>query len=275
MSSLQPPSSRGEDQAATPLPLPPHTFTSATDSTAWPDLVGAASNEPMWDKAPWWLGDRGPGSGAEPEPQGWARAGGAPLWPPETAGSADHRQLGRRLASLGSSRRMMVLALIVGGSVLLLGVVSVLAQSGLLALGGGTAGSAPNGSTPSLGGTGSLGSPTTTLSPTLSAGWLQVSPSTVHLGCDDATKAQVIVLANKGPKAVRWQVTLPLPPDQAGVEVSPGNGRLPAGASVTIQLVNKTENGGGVRREGTLAFAPQRADAGPAAKLTYTLDSCG
>src|SRR5262249_39372274 len=151
-----------------------------------------------------------------PEPAG---ADDAPHWP--LAADSDERwPMGGRLASLrsrsgprsrpGTSARMTVVALVVGGSVLLLGVLSVLAQTGLFALGGRTAGTAPGTSSgPSSNGTGVLGTPTAALSPTSGASWLQVAPNSVQLGCDDATRTQVVVLANRGPKTVRWEVTVP------------------------------------------------------------------
>src|SRR5262249_8442637 len=158
-------------------------------------------------------------------------------WPPPGTASGEHG------AGSGSpsSMRVTVLAFAMGGMALLVGLFSLLSQTGLISLGAGATGRA---SDPGA----SAGGTATATSSSSSAGWLQVAPASVRLGCDDATRIQVVVLANQGPESVQWKVTLPQQSDQAEVEISPSRGRLAAGASLALRLQNRTHN---VERKGT------------------------
>jgi len=192
-----------------------------------------------------------------------ARAGEAPTWPPAGTASGEHGAGSRS----PSSMRVTILAFALGGMALLVGLFSLLTQTGLISLGAG-----PTGST-SDPRTGAGGTPTATPSLTPpSAGWLQVAPASITLGCDDATRVQVVVLANQGSESVQWKVTLPQPSDQAGVEVSPTRGRLAAGASLALRVQNRTHH---AERRGALRFDPQQTAAGPPASLSYTAEGCG
>lgn len=119
-----------------------------------------------------------------------------------------------------------------------------------------------------------LGSPTATLtpavSPTAGNGWLQVSPSSVQLGCGDS-QTQQVVLQNTGPNKVSWLAQFSTSNDQAGVSVNPQNGRLSSGDSVTIQLQNTTQSSG---NQGVIQFVPSNGNAGPPASLSYTTTAC-
>lgn len=188
--------------------------------------------------------------------------GGAPMWPER--GARAH----------GSGQRSMTPVLFgvsLGANVALL--ISVL---GLFLLGraGAFTPSAPT--PPTAGGSTSLGSfsrPTATASPPPPSGWLQAAPSSVTLGCGDDQRHQFIVLINTGSQPVQWQATLSLPQDQAGVTVSPNQGRLNAGASMPLQLQSHVQGGGGAQ-QGVIRFTPSVAAAGPAPSVYYTAANC-
>ncbi len=126
-----------------------------------------------------------------------------------------------------------------------------------------------------------LSSPAVTSRPTGSpspgTGWLQVAPSSVQLGCDGDQGTQTVVLQNTGPETVKWQATFAVSEQQAGVSLSPQQGELAAGDSVTLQLQNTTRASGrqGTSgRNGVISFAPKTPDAGASASLTYTTVGC-
>src|SRR5262249_54351729 len=149
------PSSRGHDTSGRECPMsmrrPPWGGESErTDggSPSEPTLRGAL-----------WPGDYG------------ASAGDAPTWPPPGTASGEHGSAGRFSPT---STHVTILAFAMGGIALLLGLFSLLAQTGLLSLGAG-----PTGRASGLGaGPGAGGGPTATPSPTSpSTGWLQVAPA--------------------------------------------------------------------------------------------------
>src|SRR5262249_2580889 len=126
---------------------------------------------------------------------------------------------------------------------------------------------APGSSGPSS----ALASPTATSSPSATAsslalsGWLQVTPSSVRLRCDGDQRTQVVVLANTGPQTVPWQAVVDVSADQAGIAITPTNGDLDAGASVSVQLENTTQSSSshsGSHSEGVIRFVPTAATAG-------------
>jgi hypothetical protein len=154
--------------------------------------------------------------------------------------------------------------------VLLLGLLGLLllSHAGVFALGG-AAGS------PTLGTAGS--SPTATASPTPLSGWLQVTPRSVQLGCDDAQRTQFVVLENTGPQRVSWQAVVAGPGDQAGVAVNPDHGDLEAGASLPVQIQNITHASGpqGISsQQGIVRFAPTVAEDGVPPSLSYRTVGC-
>ncbi|MGE5333503.1 MAG: hypothetical protein ACM3N4_02285, partial [Nitrososphaerota archaeon] len=154
--------------------------------------------------------------------------------------------------------------------VLLVGILSVflLAQAGAFA-------PRPQGSATS--GT-PLGSPTTTAvsSPPSGADWLTVAPTSVSLGCNGGQETQMVVLANTGPQAVRWQADLVTSTGQAGIAVDPNNGELAAGTSLTIKLHNTTHGGGQGTggQHGVIRFTPENPAAGAPPSLNYTTVGC-
>src|SRR5262249_20432986 len=189
-----------------------------------------------------------------------------PMWPSLDDDNGEHRARGR--FPLGGSR-VTILALAMGGTALLLGLFSFFSQVGLFSLSAGQAGSTPG---PGLGAGGiATATPSASLTP-WTAGGLKVVPATVTLGCDDATRVQVVVLANKGPESVQWKVTLPETSNGVAVDVSPSRGRLAPGASLAIHLQNRASDGA---RQGTLRFDTQHAGAGAPASLSYTAERCG
>jgi hypothetical protein len=119
--------------------------------------------------------------------------------------------------------------------------------------------------------------PRSTPRTTSGSGWLQVTPSSVQLGCTGNQQTQFAVLLNTGPADVQWQVEPAGPPDQLGVDVGPRQGELPAGTSVAIQIHNTTQATGphGVSgRQGVIRFEPLVPAAGPPPQLQYTTVGC-
>jgi hypothetical protein len=118
---------------------------------------------------------------------------------------------------------------------------------------------------------------TATASPTASAGWLQVTPSSVQLGCANGQQTQYVILQNTGATAVRWTVSFSLRTDQAGVTVSPYHGTLAAGASLPLRVQNTTSTSDQqavAGQQGTISFSPTTEQAGAPATLSYTTEAC-
>jgi hypothetical protein len=152
-------------------------------------------------------------------------------------------------------------------AVLLLGNAGAFAArgaSGQSGPGGSVHGSAP--SSPTATAT-PVPSPTATTAP---ASWLQVTPSSVQLGCGESQLAQV-VLQNNGPQTLDWQVMFSPPADQTGVAVNPQQGELAAGESMPVLLQNITQANG---QQGVIDFAPTTPDTGPPATVSYTTVGC-
>jgi hypothetical protein len=122
-------------------------------------------------------------------------------------------------------------------------------------------------------------------SPSPNAPWLQITPSSVQLGCESGQRTRSVTLQNTGTTKVRWQAKFSLPTQQAGVTMSPQLGELAAGKSVSIQLQNTTSSKGsqGVSgRQGVITFTPtatddshdSSSDIGAPATLSYTTTGC-
>jgi hypothetical protein len=153
--------------------------------------------------------------------------------------------------------------------VVLLGLL-LLARSGFF----GPLGSSPQASPAVSTSNAATGSPSASASPTSgssTSGWLQVSPTTVRLGCSSGQQTQFVVLANQGPEQVQWQADLPSSEDQAGVTLSPDHGQLRAGASIVLQLRNKSQN---TDHQGVIRFDATGQDAGQSPSLSYTTTAC-
>jgi hypothetical protein len=116
--------------------------------------------------------------------------------------------------------------------------------------------------------------PSPTLSPTLVAGWLQVTPTSVQLGCGQGQQTQIVVLANRGSQPVQWQASLSVPTDQAGVEISPHEGTLASRASAAIQLQLHRHDQGAGQQQGVIRFVPRSPGAGLPPSLSYTTVGC-
>jgi hypothetical protein len=134
-----------------------------------------------------------------------------------------------------------------------------------------------------------LSSPTATSSatpsPSATTASLQVTPSSVQLGCDSGQRTQYVILQNTGSAKVNWQATFSVSAQQAGVTISPQRGQLAAGGSISIQLQNTTRSNGsqgGSGRQGVITFTPTASednqgagpDAGSSARLSYTTVGC-
>lgn len=120
-------------------------------------------------------------------------------------------------------------------------------------------------------------SPTPTTSPAPIFGWLQLMPSSVHLGCDNGQQIQFVVLINNGPAPVQWQVNLSVPGNQAALNISPNQGTLNPGTSMSLQIQNQTQAHGpqGVSsQQGIIDFVVDTSNAGVPPHLSYTTVGC-
>jgi hypothetical protein len=212
----------------------------------WYDAgVDAASGEPRESETPTW-------------PTGGAR-------PLRRARGPDHARTG-----YGSA---LVLGVSLGANaVLFLGLLGLflLGRLGMVAAGG-PPGSHVVGA--------ALSSPTGAASPTPVSGWLRVTPSSVQLGCTGSQRTQYVVVQNTGPQHVQWQATVAGGVDQAqaGVALSPDHGDLDAGASLPVQVQNRTHASSsqrGASQHGVIRFAATSAEAGLAPSLNYTAMDC-
>src|SRR5262249_61061530 len=114
-------------------------------------------------------------------------------------------------------------------------------------------------------------------SPTPFVGWLHVPPSSVRLGCDADYRTQVVTVENTGPEDIHWQADVIGSGDQAGVALTPEEGELEAGASVSIELRTTFSSSGSQSdstKRGSIPFAPDSTDAGPTASLSFTTQRC-
>jgi len=177
----------------------------------------------------------------------------------------------QRPAARGHSPGEWAIATALGASAVLLlslisllGVISLTRHTGIFAASGPSGPSGARVSTPSP-----TASPTASLAP--ASGWLQIAPASVQFGCSDHQRTQIVVLENRGPGHVHWQASLTVPPDQAGVAISPGDGDLGAGESTAIQLQSTSQS---ARQQEVIRFSANDAQAGPPASVSFTAVSC-
>jgi hypothetical protein len=193
-----------------------------------------------------------------------------PTWPVE----AERRRRMHKVEHIpsGRLREAMFGLSLVGNVVLLAGVLGVLAfiQMGLFAQGGATR-------QPTTAFT--LRSPSATMtaspSPSPDAVALQVTPSSVRLSCASDQRTQVVTMQNSGAMTVQWRATFSI--QKPGVTVSPQQGELAAGDSMSIQVQATTKSTGpqgGSGRQGIISFAPTNLDSGQLAQLSYTTVGC-
>jgi hypothetical protein len=183
--------------------------------------------------------------------------GAPPLWPVPGAGDQRSRpQSSLAIGCLGATA-------LGGCAVLLFSVGLLLGHAGVFPLIRPPAHTVTGGSVPS---------PTPSATPV--AGWLQVTPTSVQLGCGQGQQTQVVVLANLGPQPVQWQASLSVPTDQAGVEVSPHEGTLASRASAAIQLQLHRHDQGAGQQQGVIRFVPGSPGAGLPPSLSYTTVGC-
>jgi hypothetical protein len=193
-----------------------------------------------------------------------------PTWPVEAERrrrmhDAEHVRSGRmREAMFGLS--------LVGNVVLFASLLGVLAliQMSLFAQGGASRPPTTNFT---------LSSPSATMtaspSPSLDAAALQVTPSSVRLTCAGDQRAQVVTMQNSGAMTVQWRATFSS--QKPGVTVSPQQGELAAGDSMSIQVQTTTKSTGpqgSSGRQGIISFAPTNLDSGQPAQLSYTTVGC-
>jgi hypothetical protein len=196
--------------------------------------------------------------------------GGTPTWPlhserKRSSSSAANPNLLLLGASLGLNAALLIALL----SVIILGHTNLFAAAGSPA---GSSGSLTTGSTTnSILSTATAGSTTTP-----AAGWLQISPTSVQLGCDNGQQDQVVVLRNTGTEQVQWHAIFSTSSNSSGVEVGPNQGTLAPGTSMSIQIHNRTHSDGSQGdQQGTIQFSPTTPAAGAGPILSYTTVGCG
>jgi hypothetical protein len=116
--------------------------------------------------------------------------------------------------------------------------------------------------------------PTATPEPTATpfpTDWLSVSPSTISLDCHGDGRSTTVVLTNNGPHNVEWRTTVTKSFGSAEVSLSPSNGKLSSGKSVTIAVTNNSRI---LEHSGQVQFSAQNGAAGQPATLTFTTGSC-
>ena len=192
--------------------------------------------------------------------------GGMPAWPEMNTGADARRQ--RYSAGVARPTTLAaILAVSIGANVALIAAllaVVLLARAGYFA--------------PSpLAGTGISATSTMTTTPapspsaTPAAGRLQVTPTSVQLGCDSGQQSQYVVLINSGSDSVDWQLEVSGGSDQSGVSISPRHGTLRPGTSIVIRLQN-ISNGNG--QQGVITFNSDTQAAGSTPTLSYTTAGC-
>lgn len=166
-------------------------------------------------------------------------------------------------------------------AILLVGLLSflLLGHSGFFSPGNASTSSPPTVSTPSVTLRSPIptSSPAPTATPTPDTGWLQLMPSSVHLGCNNGQQMQFVVLINNGPAPVQWQVNISVPANQAALNISPNQGTLNAGTSMPLQIQNQTHaNGpqGVANQQGVIDFVVDTPAAGAPPHLSYTALGC-
>jgi hypothetical protein len=190
--------------------------------------------------------------------------GGMPTWPrgrastPRSSAPWDRQQmvLGMSLAANGVLLASLLLLLF-------------LARAGAFSPSSSSAQSAPPAPAPTATPTSPHLTPSASLTPL--SGWLQVAPTSVQLGCDGGQQTQFAVLTNTGPEDLQWRAAFAVPTDQAGMEVSPQQGDLRAGTSVTLQIHNRSQSAG---QQGVMSFDPGTPAAGTPPTLSYTTVGC-
>jgi hypothetical protein len=196
--------------------------------------------------------------------------GGTPTWPLHNERNRSWSPgASPNLLLLGASLGLNAALLIALLSVLILGHTNLFAAIGSPA---GFSGSPATGSAANS----ILSSPTAGSTTTPATGWLQLSSTSVQLGCDNGQQDQVVMLQNSGTEQVQWQAIFSTPGNAAGVEVGPNQGTLDPGSSMPIQIHNRTnpnDSQGG--QQGTIQFSPTTPAAGPGPILSYTTTACG
>jgi hypothetical protein len=190
--------------------------------------------------------------------------GGTPTWPL-------HKERNRSWSS-GSNPSLLLLGASLGlNAALLIALLSVLVlgHTNLFAATGPSGPQSTGSTTNSL-----LSSPTIGLTPTSATGWLQISPTSVQLGCGQ--QDQTVTLLNTGTDQVQWQATVSTPGDTGAVEVGPNQGSLDPGGSMSIQIHLRTHfNGSQGTQQGTIQFSPNTSGAGSGPTVSYTAVGCG
>jgi hypothetical protein len=100
--------------------------------------------------------------------------------------------------------------------------------------------------------------------------WLSVTPTSIHLGCNDANRAATLTLTDRGPGATWWSASAPF----GAVSTSPWLGLIHSGERVTITVTNTTFALFGPSRSGVLALTPTDKIAGAPASVHFSALAC-
>lgn len=189
--------------------------------------------------------------------------GGAPQWPLPSRGGGD----GRR----GPRKRLGIVPIGLGLLALVLTILlATTAYNVAASFATRTGGSAP--------GVGNAATatplPTATPKPTATpfpTDWLSISPNNISLDCHGDGRSTTVILTNNGPHSVQWRSTVTKSFGSSEVSLSPNNGKISSGKSVTIAVTNNSRL---LEHSGQVQFSAQSTDAGQPAILSFTTGSC-
>lgn len=192
--------------------------------------------------------------------------GGTPTWPVDTGRSRSSSTSNATVMLLGASLGLNAALFIALVSVLILGHTTLFGAAGSPA---GSSGSLNTGSTAHS----ILSTPTAGATTTPDTGWLQISPASIQLSCN---QNEIVTLQNSGPQQVQWQAIVSTPGDTSGVQVGPNQGTLDPGHTMQIQIQYQPHhNNSQGAQQGTVQFSPMTPDAGAGPILSYTTVGCG
>lgn len=191
--------------------------------------------------------------------------GGAPQWPLPSRGGGD--------GGGGPRKRLGIVPIGLG---LLALVLTILLATTAYNVAASFAGTRTGGSVPGVGRTAATATPLPTATPEPTAtpfptDWLSVSPSSISLDCHGDGRSTTVVLTNNGPHSVQWRSTVPKSFGSSEVNLSPNNGKISSGKSVTIAVTNNSRI---LEHSGQVGFSAQNSDAGQPAILTFATGSC-
>lgn len=187
---------------------------------------------------------------------------GAPQWPLPSRGGGD--------GGRGPRKRLGVVPVGMGLLALVLTILLAMTAYNVAA----SFATRADGSGPGVGRTATTTLPTATPEPTATpfpTDWLSLSPNSISLDCHGDGRSTTVVLTNNGPHSVEWRSTVTKSFGSAEVSLSPNNGKLNSGRSVTVAVTNNSRL---LEHSGQVQFSAQNGDAGQPATLTFTTGSC-